>query len=171
MAKRKKVKRKKLDPAKKEKDNELKKKIGERFKKFRKSIDKAQHHLAEELGVFQSTITNFELGKTFPNIGYLYRFYEKYGLNIHWLFTGQGYKFIHDIPERPDLSYIMESAPIFGGTRYNDYMDLLKHMQLPEIEKIIFAKLTELKEIYKKKIAKFDFEEFELEKKEKPGEE
>ena len=104
------VKRKKQDPAKKVRNKELKKKIGDRFKKFRKAIDKPQHHLAEELDVFQSTITNFELGKTFPNSGYLFHFFEKYGLNIHWLFTGEGFMFVRDLTKRPEISYIRESG-------------------------------------------------------------
>lgn len=156
------AKRRKLDAEKKAKNSELKKKIGERFKKFRKAISKPQHLLAKELDVFQSTITNFELGKTYPSIGYLFHFHTKYGLNIHWLLTGQGYKFIHDLPK---FSTIMESGTMYGGTKYNEYMDLLKLMQVPEIEQIIFGKLTELKALYKDKIKEFDFEDFDLEEK------
>ncbi|MCK5055798.1 MAG: helix-turn-helix transcriptional regulator [Candidatus Aminicenantes bacterium] len=156
-------KRKKITPAKKAKSSELKKKIGDRFKKFRKAINKPQHHLANELDVFQSTITNFELGKTYPNSGYLYHFYEKYGLNIHWLFTGQGNKFISELPENSDTSRVGESGlEYWGPVKYHDYMDLLKHMQIAEVEKIIFAKLTELKALYKNEIDAFDFEEFDF---------
>lgn len=158
------VKRKKQDPAKKIRNKELKKKIGDRFKKFRKAIDKPQHHLAEELDVFQSTITNFELGKTFPNSGYLFHFFEKYGLNIHWLFTGEGFMFVRDLTKRPEISYIRESGIDYWGNRYDEYLDLLKHMQIPEIERVIFGKMTELKEIYKDKINDFKFEEPELDK-------
>jgi transcriptional regulator with XRE-family HTH domain len=157
------AKRKKQHPSKKAKNAELKKTIGDRFKKFRKSIDKPQHHLAEELDVFQSTITNFELGKTFPNSGYLYHFFEEYGLNIHWLFTGQGHKFVRDLTKRPDISYIREYGVDYWGERYDEYLDLLKHMQIPEIERIIFGKLIELKEVYKDKIKDFKFEVSETE--------
>jgi transcriptional regulator with XRE-family HTH domain len=159
---------KKEDPARRAKNDELKKAIGERFKKFRKSIDKAQHQLASELSVFQSTITNFELGKTFPNFSYLHQFYENYGLNIHWLFTGEGNKFVHELPGRADLSYILEAGLKYESNRHDNYVDLLKHMQIPEIEKILFAKLVELKEIYKERIAEFTFAELDLEKPEKP---
>ena len=156
-------KRKKITPEKKERSAELKKKIGDRFKKFRKAINKPQHHLASELDVFQSTITNFELGKTYPNSGYLYHFYKKYGLNIHWLYTGQGNKFISELPESKDTSRVKESGlEYWGPVKYHDYMDLLKHMQIAEIEKIVFAKLTELKALYQDKIDDFDFEGFDF---------
>jgi len=161
-------KRKKITSAKKEKNAALKKKIGDRFKKFRKAINKPQHLLASELDVFQSTITNFELGKTYPNSGYLYHFYTKYGLNIQWLFTGKGNKFISALPESSDTSRVKESGlEYWGPVKYHEYMDLLKHMQVPEIEKIIFAKLIELKALYKNKIDAFDFEKFDFGKEDK----
>lgn len=159
---------KKEDTIRKAKNEELKRAIGGRFKKFRKSIDKAQHQLAAELSVFQSTITNFELGKTFPNFSYLHQFYENYGLNIHWLFTGEGNKFVHTLPGSADLSYILESGSGYESSRQDNYVDLLKHMQIPEIEKILFAKLVELKEIYKEKISSFEFVNPDPDKQEKP---
>ncbi len=88
--------KRKMDPARKAMNDALSHKIGERFKKFRRQISRTQKQLAAELKVFQSTVANFENGKTFPHASYLYHFSKNYGLNIHWLLTGDSYMFVLD---------------------------------------------------------------------------
>lgn len=149
------AKKTKKDPQRKAKSDKLKKEMGKRFREFRKILYMAQHQLASELGVFQSTITNVELGKTFPNCAYMYHFYEKYGLNIHWLFTGEGQKFVLPRSKVLELLPGWGATVISGNSDYTDYLDLLKYMKIPEVERIILDKLTELKAAFKDKVEEF----------------
>jgi transcriptional regulator with XRE-family HTH domain len=114
---------KKVTPAKKE--------VGARFRQFRAAIHKAQHEMAEELRVTQSTIANIEGGKAFPNLTYLHHFYYNYRLDINWLLTGQDGMFTKrdDVPEK--------------------YSELLNLLQIPVIEQVINAKLIEAKALLK----------------------
>lgn len=134
----------------------LKKEIGKRFKRFRAEIKKTQADLAEELGVYQSTITNIEVGKTFPGIKYLHYFQDKYRLNANWLLSNMGEMFVADEENsaKPAASvlgcHVQEEDP-----RFNRYLELVDLMQVPVIEQIILAKLTELKVFAKEEIDEF----------------
>lgn len=137
-----------------QKDNMLKKDVGIRFKAFRTDQKKPQHAMAGELKVHQSTITNIEHGTTFPKISYLYYFFENYGLNVHWLVTGEGHMYLtsrdrdgHDTVLHPNVHY--------GDVQYDQYMDLIHLMQVPVIEQVILAKLAESKFIFKDELEKW----------------
>jgi transcriptional regulator with XRE-family HTH domain len=119
------------------KEIEKKEEIGSRFRRFRESIGKVQHELAAELKISQSTIANIERGKAFPNINYLHYFYNNYQLNINWLLIGQGDMFSK------------------GKTMNEKYRELINLMQVPVIEEIILAKLTEIKALLKDEIKAF----------------
>lgn len=108
--------------------------MGERFRIFRESIGKAQHELAGELLVSQSTIANIERGKAFPNISYLHHLYRNYRLNIHWMLLDQGEMMTRKHP------------------RGEKYEDLFNMMQVPIVEDLIFAKLVEMKALLKEPI-------------------
>lgn len=110
------------------------KEVGERFRKFRQAIHKAQHELASELNVSQSTIANIEGGKAFPNLIYLRHFYYKYRLDTNWLLTGQG-----------DIFVKRNDTP-------NKYTELLKFLQVPFIAQVLMAKLVEAKVLLKDNI-------------------
>ena len=123
--------------------NSAKRDIGSRFRLFRESIDKAQHEIATELNISQSTIANIERGKAFPNINYLHYFYTGYYLNVNWLLTGQG-------------------KMLYKGDPINEkYLELMNLMQISMIEQVIFAKLVELKVLLKDEIKAFQQKEGE----------
>lgn len=142
-------------------NEDLKKEIGVRFKHFRKTIKRTQKQLSEELGIYQSTVDNFELGKTFPKVRYLYYFYETYGLNIHWLLTGESHMFVLDYTKAPAISYVMESTVQYGDPRYDDYIELLRMMRVPIVERVIMTKLDELKITFKDEIKAYEEKEKE----------
>jgi transcriptional regulator with XRE-family HTH domain len=120
-----------------EKEIESKESIGNRFRRFRESIGKAQHELGAELSISQSTVANIERGKAFPNITYLNYFYRTYQLNINWLLTNEG--------------------EMFYKSRFADkrYLELVELMQVPPVEQLIFSKLVELKALLKNEIKTF----------------
>jgi transcriptional regulator with XRE-family HTH domain len=122
---------------KSEKEKTAKEGVGLRFRKFREEIGRVQREMGEELNISQSTVANIERGKAFPNITYLHYFYHKYRLNINWLLTGRGQMFFQ------------------GKSVDKNYLELINLMQVPIIEQMIFAKLTEVKVVLKDEIEAF----------------
>jgi transcriptional regulator with XRE-family HTH domain len=132
----------------------LKKEIGARFKLFRQDKKKAQNELATELLVHQSTITNIEHGATFPKVNYLHYFYEKYGVNLNWLIAGHGNQYMLG-EDFLIASKIMSSRPEYEESIKHNYLELSKLMQIPVIEQVMFAKLSECKILFKEHVQEF----------------
>jgi transcriptional regulator with XRE-family HTH domain len=135
--------------------NQIKKEVGRRFKRFRESIGKTQTQLANELGVYQSTITNIEVGKTFPNIKYLTYFHKKYRLNTNWLFSDKGDIFIAEEDPATSAASLLNYHLQRSQTTYERYTELMELMQIPVVEQVLLAKLMEIKVIAKEEIEEF----------------
>lgn len=136
-------------------DTILKSQIGKRFRKFRESLRKTQKDVADELNIYQSTITNIEKGKTFPKLSYLTYLYQQYQLNQNWLITGDGEMLLQRLVDEKGSSlfpadHIKEDDPV-----YEKYVELLTLMRIPVIEQIILAKLVEMKALLKDEIKEF----------------
>jgi transcriptional regulator with XRE-family HTH domain len=140
---------------KKENASIIKKEIGRRLKWFREAIDKTQTQLAEELQVYQSTITNMEVGKTFPSMKYLHYFHHTYGLNTNWLLSNKGEIFVAEEEHTSLAPSLLECHVPKKDARYEKYAELIDLMQVPEIEQIILAKLVELKVFAREEINQF----------------
>lgn len=119
----------------------VKQQIGQRFKKFRETIGKTQVQLAKEFNVYQSTITNIEVGKTFPNMKYLHQMGITYQLNADWIVNGRGGMF--------------DESPPFPKTLIDKYSSLLNLMEIPVVEQLILARLEEVKVIAREDIKRF----------------
>jgi transcriptional regulator with XRE-family HTH domain len=143
----------------------LKKEVGGRFKLFRLDKKKAQNVLASELQVHQSTITNIEKGTTYPKVNYLNYFYEKYGLNLNWLVTGYGEQYMEGAKNK-GASRIMAPDAAYDGAKYDKFQEFNTLMQIPVIEQVIFAKLSECKILFKDNVKEF-LDNQEKEKREK----
>ena len=131
----------------------LKKEIGRRFKLFRDALGKTQYQLGEELDVYQSTLTNVELGRTFPRIHYILYFNKKYNLNIYRLLTGTGEMF--NKKETVD-SFLIDTCKIReSDPDYENIKELVSLMRVPLIKSVIFDKLNELKLLAKDEIQDF----------------
>ena len=115
--------------------------------------------LAAELKVHQSTITNIEHGTTFPKINYLQYFYEKYGLNINWLVTGEGEMYMRGHPKSGGAARIMYPHVQYGDPRFDQYDELTLLMQIPAIEQVMLAKLMEAKTLFKDEVKTFHSEQ------------
>lgn len=136
-------------------ENPMKIEIGKRFRQFRESIKKAQHELAAELNIYQSTITNIERGKTFPNIRYLIHFYKKYQLNLNWLLTNDGEMLVYHYHTNPNAVSVMDCHIRYNDPKYMQYAELFNYMQVPEVEQVILARLVEFKALFKDQIAEY----------------
>lgn len=127
----------------------IKKEIGQRFKRFREAMGKTQIQMAKELGVYQSTITNIEVGKTFPGIKYLHYFHIKYSLNINWVVNNSGGMLTADEEVDPNAISILYCHVPKETKKYQQYNDLMLAMQNPMVEQVILAKVLELKALAK----------------------
>lgn len=137
------------------KDDPLKQELGGRFRKFRKAIGKTQYQIAEELGVYQSSVTNIEIGKTFPKINYLRHFYEKYDLNLTWLFLGYGPMFVN----KEELANEIATEPLLPveSPRRESYREMITMMRRsPTVEYVILAKMVELKALMRENLEEVD---------------
>ena len=130
----------------------IKKEIGHRFKRFRKAIGKTQMQLARELKVYQSTITNIEVGKTFPGLKYLHYFHDKYRLNTNWLLSDRGDMFESEEVRTSTAVSLLNCHIRKKDDMYKKYSELIDLMKVPVIEQVILAKLVELKVLAKEEI-------------------
>jgi transcriptional regulator with XRE-family HTH domain len=140
-----------MTEANKEKEA-LKKEIGRRFKVFRRYIKKSQQELANELQVSQAIIGDIEIGMSFPRIPIQNYLYWQYYLNINWLLSGSGEMIIPPVnhSKTAGSTQLDENDP-----RSEKYAELNNLLKIPVIEKIIFAKLAELKVIAAEEIKEF----------------
>jgi bacteriophage CI repressor helix-turn-helix domain len=66
------------------------KSLGERLKKIRTQHGISRDQLAELFGSSRTTIQNYENGERSPGAEYLANYYKFFGVNLHWLITGDG---------------------------------------------------------------------------------
>jgi transcriptional regulator with XRE-family HTH domain len=119
---------------------------GIRFLLFRKAIKRDQHQLASELKTNQEEIAAIEKNAIYPKINYLHFLNRKYGLNINWLLCNAGDMFVKDPPPDIDTNYAMEPSASLPPGKNKKIAELMRLMQIPSVEKIILAKLEEIKE-------------------------
>ena len=80
-----------------------------RLKAIFKRLGKTRAEIAEETGIAERTITNYEWNNQ-PIGGQLLRqLQSRYGVSLDWLLTGRGVMFLEDLP-LPALS--VERAPV-----------------------------------------------------------
>jgi len=89
-------------------------------KKFPLSIHERLHELVDELengqytvfsrkaGIPSSTFSNY-MGGRLPSVIHLFHIYETYHVNLHWLITGDGPKFVDESSDIHNLLSEMQS--------------------------------------------------------------
>lgn len=81
--------------------------IGKRIKELRTHLKVTSSFLAKELGIPVRTIGSYERDEAQPGTKFLNALIEKYHVNINWLITGKGNKFVSEKME-VDITYIAE---------------------------------------------------------------
>lgn len=67
---------------------------GDRIKQIRLDFGHSQDKMAEILGTYQANYSCIERGKQGATYDQLIALYNYSGVNIHWIVTGEGYKYI-----------------------------------------------------------------------------
>lgn len=71
--------------------------IAQRIKAARKLRHKSQEWLAEEIGLTQSSVSLWELGRTDPTEESMERIANALNINVQWLATGEGEMYDSDL--------------------------------------------------------------------------
>jgi SOS-response transcriptional repressor LexA len=64
--------------------------ISKRFSEIREKTGLNRKQFADSLGIPSVTVSDIELAKREPSKDVLLKLAEKYGVNLHWMLTGQG---------------------------------------------------------------------------------
>ncbi|MCB5260972.1 MAG: XRE family transcriptional regulator [Candidatus Cloacimonetes bacterium] len=67
--------------------------IGERLRALRRELKKKQIEIAKELKLNPSAISQMESGKINPSLDNMVQMWKLYGVDLHWLITGEGAMF------------------------------------------------------------------------------
>jgi SOS-response transcriptional repressor LexA len=67
--------------------------VGERLRDLRKALKKKQIEVAKELKLNPSAISQMESGKINPSLDNMQQLWKMYGVDLHWLITGEGNMF------------------------------------------------------------------------------
>lgn len=77
------------------------------LKKIREELNLSAQKLADKLGVSQSSIAQYEIGKREPNFNFILQLNIKLNINLNWFCTGEGNMFNHKTEEqRKEISSI-----------------------------------------------------------------
>jgi hypothetical protein len=99
-----------------------------------------------KLGIYQTTIVNYEVGKREPRIGYLMGLIRETGVDGEWLLTGKG-----DMYGESKKIITKEEAikSLFGDKADEVVSYLLDAIKDPFIRAILFTRASEYKEQHK----------------------
>ncbi|UCH97857.1 MAG: helix-turn-helix transcriptional regulator [Candidatus Aminicenantes bacterium] len=131
---------------------EIKKQIGKRFAVFRKAIGKTRVQLARELKVKPATITNIEMGKSYPHIHYINYLHRHYRLNSNWLLGGNVPMFLQGIREGKKGGAFLPCHVTYHDPRYSVYVKLVRLMKEPAVERSILNEAARVKLNLKNKL-------------------
>jgi transcriptional regulator with XRE-family HTH domain len=76
---------------------------GKRLKKFRISHNITLSELAQQSGLSQAMLSETEAGKNKPSPNLMLAMHRIFGLNIHWLLTGEGEPLVKQNTTRPPM--------------------------------------------------------------------
>lgn len=105
-----------------------------RIKSVREALDLSQREFGEKLGVSRDVISNIEYGRVQPKELLLRLLCQQYGVNEHWLETGEGEMF----DSSPHQSEMLEEA-----------LNILKTLR-PEFQNYALEQIKKLAELQEK---------------------
>lgn len=90
---------------------ELQKEIGQRLQQARKMANLSQEQMAYKMGVLQSNVSQYEVGRTMPRLKVLVGYATECKVHPIWILTGDGepYPHVYQVGQQP-LPYFAELA-------------------------------------------------------------
>ena len=77
----------------------------DRLKKLRKELDLTQQAFADNIGMKQNTIAQYEMGRTTPSDAIIFSICREFGVNEKWLRSGEGEMFEELTNQQEILKY------------------------------------------------------------------
>lgn len=87
--------------------------VGARLKAIRESRGLSVNDLAELLGIKNTSYHKYERGENFPDKAIILELKNRFQINIHWLFTGEGDRFLQT--RKTSESSNFELVPVIGA--------------------------------------------------------
>jgi transcriptional regulator with XRE-family HTH domain len=86
--------------------------IAKNIKFVRRELKLKQQEFGGLLGTNQATVQSWEYGKAVPGAKFLEAIHRHFGVNLHWLLSGQGDPYIKKSGEQP------VTAPVYDSSDY-----------------------------------------------------
>ena len=80
----------------------------DRLKKLRKTLDLTQQAFADNIGMKQNTIAQYEMGRTVPSDAIIFSICREYNVSENWLRTGEGEMF-NPVSRNDDLARLTKN--------------------------------------------------------------
>jgi phage repressor protein C with HTH and peptisase S24 domain len=74
----------------------LNKRISERFSEIKNDVSLKGKGFADSIAILPQTVSDIERGKREPSKDVLLKLASKYQVNLHWMLTGEGEKYVND---------------------------------------------------------------------------
>ncbi|AJY46506.1 XRE family transcriptional regulator [Martelella endophytica] len=88
--------------------------LGRRLREIRTAIgDQQRDEFSNVLGIHSRSVANYERGDNQPNSDVLLAYREKFGVNVHWILTGEGQMF--DGGATPKSEKTLITLPYFAA--------------------------------------------------------
>ena len=107
--------------------------IGERLKSLRKTLGLSQKEMAKVLGLSLVAYQYYEGGQRKPNLEKLHLLAQKFGVNLHWLLTGEGEPFVGEAVKKKDRNIELDEES-------KELLELYKNLP-PKDRKLILSLL------------------------------
>jgi transcriptional regulator with XRE-family HTH domain len=119
---------------------ELKKEIGDRMRKIRKSLGYTQEKIVEFFDIGRANYSRIEKGEVWPGANILHTLRTKFNISLDWLITNNGRMYIR---EREKKAY-SEKADF--GEYSDEVKELLKYIEkVPMVKHAILSYFLEYK--------------------------
>jgi transcriptional regulator with XRE-family HTH domain len=82
------------------KNKELKKEIGERMRKIRRTFDYTQAQMVEFFDIGRANYSRIENGEVWPGAHIMYTLRRKFNISLDWLVTNTGNMFISEYKKK-----------------------------------------------------------------------
>jgi len=121
---------------------ELKKEIGDRMRKVRKTLGYTQEKMVEFFDIGRANYSRIEKGEVWPGANILHTLRTKFNISLDWLITNTGKMFTR---EREKKVYSEKEKADFGGY-FEEVEELLSYIEkVPMIKHAILSYFLEYK--------------------------
>jgi len=105
---------------------------GERLKNLRRSQGLVLEKFAKILGISKATVINYEKNETIPDIATVGKMMSEFGVDVHWLITGEGEMFLEKGKGGGELSRMDLIKKLYPGTKIDDnFLEILGAVEDP----------------------------------------